>query len=59
MPKKDEKTTFDPSVTTPKDDLKITPEDDTAYRKYERKRLLEQDNPTIIDKETWVRINRR
>lgn len=59
MPKKDEKTTFDPSVTTPKDDLKITQADETAYMKYERKRLLEADNPTIIDKETWVRINRR
>jgi hypothetical protein len=60
MPTKKEKgAPFDPNVTTPKDDMKITPEDDTAYRKYEKKRLLEQDNPTIIDKETWVRINRR
>ena len=56
-PKKEE---FDPNTPTPKEvDFQITPEDEKAYRQYEKKRLLETDNPTIIDKNTWVRINRR
>jgi hypothetical protein len=51
---------FDPNSPTPKEvDFQITPEDEKAYRAYEKKRLLETDNPTIIDRETWVRINRR
>ena len=59
MPKPEQEK-FDPDKTTPKDvDFKITPDDDKAYRQYEKKRLLETDNPTIIDKQTWVRINRR
>lgn len=59
MPKKKEEP-FDPNTPTPKEvDFQITPEDEKAYRQYEKKRLLETDNPTIIDKQTWVRINRR
>ena len=60
MPKKANAKGFDPNSPTPKEaDFQITPEDEKAYRQYEKKRLLETDNPTIINKETWVRINRR
>ena len=60
MPKKANAKDFDPNSPTPKEaDFQITPEDEKAYRQYEKKRLLETDNPTIINKETWVRINRR
>jgi hypothetical protein len=59
MPKR-EKEKFDPNQTTPKEvDFQITSDDEKAYRQYEKKRLLETENPTIINKETWVRINRR
>ena len=59
MPKKANAEQFDPNTSSPKDDFVISPDDEKAYRQYEKKRLLETENPAIIDRETWVRINRR
>jgi hypothetical protein len=62
MPKKADAQQFDPNTTTPKEvDFQITPDDKAAYKNYVTKRFREhpEGNPTLIDEETWVRINRR